>query len=348
MTYVEQQLRTQLAETPPIDAPPELIDRALTRAGHVRRRRRMVSAMALVAVLVAGVSVVLRTAPRPTPVRVTDYPPRPPRYSVGVDGRAAAMGHGDVWVVGAHDLVSLSTVDSHVVSRVTLRGQEAASSVAVSRHAVWVARNGVVDLFDLDGVLQTQMFLGGTWRIAAGDDDVWLVTAGQAERLHPKRFQIIDRVPLPAGVPDATVVSPGALWVLSDRSTVVRVDRDTHRVSATLALPAEDFADIAWSAGALWAVSPTAGLVRIDGSNFTVNSVSAVSGTKVTTGAGRVWVIRHDGDGVLVSLLDATTLAPVTPARHVAGPFSLYALAAGDDALWLPSLDGYVVRLPVP
>jgi outer membrane protein assembly factor BamB len=165
---------------------------------------------------------------------------------------------------------------------------------------------------------------------------------------------VAGRVALP-GQPAAVAVGEGAIWVLLEEGTLVRVDPDHHQVTGRLELGAPTggmprhpldvrVGPLAVGAGAVW-VGTRRGTVtdRVDPVRLRVTA--RFGGNAVAVAHGLLWsYCCPRGDEIMgFSRIDARTLRPrrplvVTDASGRHQPVGR--LAVGADAVWTQTLEG--------
>jgi hypothetical protein len=173
---------------------------------------------------------------------------------------------------------------------------------------------------------------------------------------------VAGRVALP-GQPVAVVVGEGAIWVLLEEGTLLRVDRDRYQVTGRLELGAPSggmpmgpwdvrVGPLAVGAGAVW-VGTRRGTVtvRIDPARLRVTA--RLGGHAVVEAHGVLWSYCCQREGKMMGFgrVDARTLRARPPLlvtdasgrRQPVGP-----LAVGTDAVWtLPLEGGQLWRVPL-
>jgi outer membrane protein assembly factor BamB len=173
---------------------------------------------------------------------------------------------------------------------------------------------------------------------------------------------VAGRVALP-GPPAAVAVGEGAIWVLLEQGTLVRVDPDRHRVTGRLQLETPSggmprgpwdvrVGPLAVGAGAVW-VGTRRGTVTVRIDPVRLRVTARFAGNAVVVAHGVLWsYCCPRGDQIMgFSRIDTRTLRPRRPlvvtdaaGRHQpVGP-----LAVGADAVWtLPLEGGRLWRVPL-
>jgi streptogramin lyase len=185
-------------------------------------------------------------------------------------------------------------------------------------------------------------------------------TAGSAEGASAAMLSVTGRVALP-GRPVAVAVGEGALWVLLQRNTLLRVDPDRHQVTGSVDLaPAgggEFVGPLAVGEGAVWVGAPDGTVtLRVDPVRLRVTGQfgsSAVDDAGLLAAGGRLWSYCCQQGGKVLGLgrTDVRTLRADTPLVLVdesdrRKPVGRFAVAA--DAVWVEGArDQRLWRLPL-
>ena len=231
-----------------------------------------------------------------------------------------AVGEGAVWVLGLEDS-TLSRIDPEtkkVVKRFRLR--RAPTDVAAGAGAVWVKGDGRLARIDPDTGKATRT--------------IKLPDTGYPGDLPFQNW----------GFPQIAV-GAGAVWAINDDRTVSRIDPDTGRRVATIAV---DAATIAAGREGVWFISAddTRSVTRIDPSTNRVGQkipVGAQNLSAVAVGAGHVWATAA-GDGVVWQIDPGSP--PV--ARDIEVGVGTRFLSFGAGAIWTANyIDGTVSRIDV-
>ena len=86
----------------------------------------------------------------------------------------------------------------------------------------------------------------------------------------------------------------GQVWIRDRQNRVVRLDRDTGRAVARVALPAGTLSAIAVGAGSVWLTDPVAGTVCLDSRRLEARTIAVAPGVdSVAVGAGAVWATNR-------------------------------------------------------
>jgi hypothetical protein len=172
---------------------------------------------------------------------------------------------------------------------------------------------------------------------------------------------VAGRVALP-GPAAAVAVGEGAIWVLLEQGTLLRVDPDRHRVTGRLELEAPTggmpAGPLAVGAGAVWVGTRGATLtVRVDPLRMRVTG--RLGGRVAVVARGVVWsyCCRQGDDFVGFGRVDARRLRPrpplvVTDASGrrqpvgwlALGPDAVWTVAFGHQRLWRVPLEGGPAR----
>jgi streptogramin lyase len=134
---------------------------------------------------------------------------------------------------------------------------------------------------------------GGATAIAAGTDALWITSeeAGRLTRLNPHNHELVERVAV-GPRPGRLAVGEGGVWTLNGDGTVTRVDPETTKTVATIALGGDSAGgDIAAGAGSVWVSTPGAPIIRIDPrTNRAVQRFTGEGGGAVLVAHGSVWI----------------------------------------------------------
>jgi outer membrane protein assembly factor BamB len=196
------------------------------------------------------------------------------------------------------------------------------------------------------GRLQGQN-LGGD---EAGPAGTTTVTAGLADSTAASGLVVAGRVALP-GHPAAVAVGEGAVWVLLEQGTLLRVDRERHRVTGRLELGAPT-GPLVVGAGAVWVGNGQATVTaRVDPVRLRVTA--RFGGYVVAVAHGVLWsyCCRRGDKPMGFGRVDARTLRArpplvVTDASGRRQPVGR--LAVGADAVWTEaSEEERVWRVPL-
>jgi hypothetical protein len=185
-------------------------------------------------------------------------------------------------------------------------------------------------------------------------------TAGSAEGASASGLSLTRRVALP-GRPVAVAVGEGALWVLLERNTLLRVDPDRHQVTGNVDLaPAGGggfVGPLAVGEGAVWVGAPDGTVtLRVDPVGLRVTGrfgSAGVDDAGLLAAGGRLWSYCCQQGGKVLGLgrTDVRTLRADTPLVLVdqsdrRKPVGRFAVAA--DAVWVEGArDERLWRLPL-
>jgi hypothetical protein len=170
----------------------------------------------------------------------------------------------------------------------------------------------------------------------AGPADTTTVTAGSADSTAASGLVVAGRVALP-GQPAAVAIGEGAVWVLLEHGTLLRVDPDRHRVTGRLELGAP-MGPLAVGAGAVWVGNGQAtATARVDPVRLRVTA--RYGGYVLAVAHGVLWsyCCRRGYQPMGFSRIDARTLRPrpplvVTDALGRRQPVGRFAVGGG--AVW--------------
>lgn len=279
------------------------------------------------------------------------------RVAAGSAPVAATAGAGAVWVLNADDqTVTKFDATSHAPLK-TFSVSAAPSDLALGAGALWVTTGvgtktayagGVVDSVTRVDVTSNSVVTripvpqaaGGLTRpsargqIAVGSGAVWIVAAdGSIARIDPAR-NVVSKV-IPGVAATQVAVGAGAVWALGgDR--LWRIDPTTGGVSAPIALQTAGSTGLAVGGGAVWVADPWRGLVvRVDpGPPVLTSTIPTAPGAGgLTFASNRLWVVNSLG-GTVLSVDPSTNRVD----RTIAVEGAPQAVAATDDALWVPAL----------
>jgi outer membrane protein assembly factor BamB len=170
----------------------------------------------------------------------------------------------------------------------------------------------------------------------AGPAGTTTVTAGSADSTAASGLVVAGRVALP-GQPAAVAIGEGAVWVLLEHGTLLRVDPDRHRVTGRLELGAP-MGPLAVGAGAVWVGNGQAtATARVDPVRLRVTA--RYGGYVLAVAHGVLWsyCCRRGYQPMGFSRIDARTLRPrpplvVTDALGRRQPVGRFAVGGG--AVW--------------
>jgi streptogramin lyase len=160
---------------------------------------------------------------------------------------------------------------------------------------------------------------------------------GRLHRLLGPRPRRVVELP---GRPDAVGLGPSGLWVREAGGGALRIDVDTLRVVATVAIPgglSEAHGNVAVTTGAVWISDPVrATLWRIDPDRDQLAGSVPADGQDLAVGSdGTVWATS--GNRLLG--LDRGALRHTVTLGQL-GVDRVNALTAGPDALWVAAPTG--------
>jgi DNA-binding beta-propeller fold protein YncE/ABC-type branched-subunit amino acid transport system substrate-binding protein len=247
-----------------------------------------------------------------------------------------------------------------------LAGAAVAAGVAITRPSEPKAvGNAVAAIEPAQGDVSSYTATGTTpSNVVIGGGSVWVLNADDRtiSRIDPRTRKIVKTFAT-GGVPTDLAFEDGSLWVgngsvasvgLASQgytSSVVRIDPDTYRVSATVTLPYNHHVDPAYISplsrlsayrGSVWAINPDQTVSRIDTRKArVVKRVRVHFANTIAAGREGVWVTRNASD---VTRIDPRTgrigQTISVPARGFAG------IAVGAGSVWAASQeDGTVWRI---
>jgi hypothetical protein len=187
----------------------------------------------------------------------------------------------------------------------------------------------------------------------AGPAGTTTVLAGSADRTAASGLVVAGRVALP-GQPAAVAIGEGAVWVLLEQGTLLRVDPDRHRVTGRLQLGAPT-GPLAVGAGAVWVGNGQATVTtRVDPVRLRVTA--RFGGYVVAVAHRMLWsyCCRRDYKPMGFSRIDARTLRPRPPlvvtdasgrrqpvGRFAVGGAAVWTQAPEEERVWrVPLADG--------
>jgi DNA-binding beta-propeller fold protein YncE len=232
-------------------------------------------------------------------------------------------------------------------------------SVALTPAGVWMLVDHAIQRLDLstntvsatialpDVPISVVADAGAVWVVIAATSEVTHIAnvprTGTLVRIDPATNQIAASIPLDSAHPVQAAVANAELWVTAFEPTmgapieqrIVRVDRETGRVTATIAVPwiAISGGDLAAGAGALWHVRNGA-VARFDPATGNVIATVRVAGSAdhVAFGAGAVW-ITDQRDGRVYRIDPATSQVAAT----ISVPGIARAISAAEGTVWVMS-----------
>jgi hypothetical protein len=130
--------------------------------------------------------------------------------------------------------------------------------------------------------------------VAAGEGAVWVVDISPAvvSRIDPSTNQVVATIPIEGA--RAVEAGLGAVWVTTDRGTVVVLNPATNTPLTTIEAGSGSTAGISIGAGSVWVVNSDEGTVaRIDPTTYEVEARIPVGENAVSIAADRhhVWVV---------------------------------------------------------
>jgi ABC-type branched-subunit amino acid transport system substrate-binding protein len=216
--------------------------------------------------------------------------------------------------------------------------------------------NGDVSSYTATGATPSNVVTGG--------GSVWVLNADDRtiSRIDPRTRRIVKTFAT-GGVPTDLAFENGSLWVgngsvasvgLASQgytSSVVRIDPETYRVSATVTLPYDHSVDPAYTSplsrlsayrGSVWAISPDQTVLRIDARTArVVERVPVHFANTIAAGKEGVWVTRNASDVTRIDPRTGRVSQTISvPAAGFAG------IAVGGGSVWAADPeDGTVWRI---
>ncbi|HET7745098.1 MAG TPA: protein kinase [Gaiellaceae bacterium] len=200
--------------------------------------------------------------------------------------------------------------------------------------------------------------------VVFGGGSIWVLNADDRtiSELDPDTRRLVTTFGT-GGLPTDLAYGNGSLWVgngtvppggwAAFTSSVVRIDPQTHHVTASVALPRKPAGSptfgapganrLAVTGGSVWAVNPDAmSLSRIDATTaHIVSRIPVPYATAVTAGRDGVWVANAGVKGPEVSRIDART---GRLARSIPVPTGSFGgIATGDGSVWETDPEGGTV-----
>jgi len=316
---------------------PDAIDRTLRRVRRRRSKRRAgaaTAALVVTAALVTGLWSAFRPASRPIP------PVRPPEVGRIGGQRPLAVGFGFVWAISC---VERCGNDERNAAGRLLRIDPSTARVTAA------------------------VPVGQAQAVAAGEGGVWVIDFwhGTVTRVDPATSRVVATIPLrlpfpvcrcPGAhdfVPFDLTTGAGAVWVVTDRGAVARIDPETNRVAAYIRIPGENGGGISvagnrvWVATDLvhgvWAIDPATNDVVLK-AHF-VHGSHRVEAESLVASDGAPWAgganVRRTGDPASPwALAPGGAVARIDPATgHLTATFDFdhpaFLAAAADHAVWV-------------
>ncbi len=177
----------------------------------------------------------------------------------------------------------------------------------ITSDAVWVASarlNHVVQLLPATNTVGlTADIKRPCAGLAAGFGSIWVPSCGDHAliRLDPATAKPTATIPVtPANSEGGITIGDGAVWIVAKPSTLLRIDPETNKISASIDLPSGSENPF-FSNGFVWVSSfEHSSLLKVDPKS---NKVAATipTGSKprfLTAGAGSIWTLNQ-GDGTI-------------------------------------------------
>ena len=318
---------------------PDALGRTLRRVRRRQWGRRAAAAGAAVMVaggLVAGLWTGFRPAQRSPVIRPTPSPSPEGR----IEGqRPVALGDGSVWAI---------TCDRRCGNDGRL------------------AQGRLLRIDPTTQRLVASVPTGPTQAVAVGEVGVWFIDFwhGTVTRVDPATNRVVATIPLRLPFPvcqcpgardflpfDLTT-GAGAVWVITDRGAVARVDPGTNRVAAYIRIPGENCGGIAVAGDRVWVTNCVFGVLAIDPATNSVSEKGPIvhghhriGAESLLTADGALWAaganVRKTGDPANpFTFLRGGAVARIDPARgHITATFdfdhSAFLAAADRNAVWV-------------
>jgi virginiamycin B lyase len=354
----EERIRAMLQQTPgDIPAFRGEIERVVARV-KVRRWRKRATAIAVSAVVVAGVGLPLallygltgspHPAVSPSPPSPLVHPVLAAQTRVPAGTVDVAVGDGRVWVSGFGAVSRLDPATDRIVGKIRTPGTEDYSRIAVGEGSIWVtADGGIVYRIDpaTNRVIATVHVGGPVQGIAVGAGRVWVTRptggAGDLIRVDPETNRVVGS-PIKVGPgPTEVTYGLGAVWVENTSPpSVMRVDPATGHVSTVPVVGV-----VAVGYGSLWAASNDS-VTRFDPQTGQIlATVNVPRAQAVAIGAGEVWVLaspRSSSPTLFYPIKHTAALWEVDPrTNRITGKASRLdaiqpiAITASSESVWI-------------
>jgi YVTN family beta-propeller protein len=259
----------------------------------------------------------------------------------GAAGAAIGLlrGSGAAVVVRENSLAIIDPGANRVVADVPVGSAPVA--VAISEGAVWVANSadGTVTRIDptTRAVVETIGIGAPVIDVAAGDGAVWTANgrAGTVTEIDPRTNAVVQSIDLRGPdevVPDEThavAIGAGAVWVAKGAREIVRIDRRTGQVAATIDVGAQP-SDVAVFAGSVWTATSAERVLKIEPRTNRVVAEATVD-FPVSLGAGSagVWVGTFPTTVWRINPTTTTVAGTVTTLGAAAG------IATAPGSVWI-------------
>src|SRR5262249_53396161 len=132
---------------------------------------------------------------------------------IGIDPLASAFGYGAVWVADG-DSGTVAVIRPGAPKPTIVRGIPSPYGIAAAAGGVWVASNGMHDVYRIDPdthaiVARIDLgtptdFLSG---VSAGPHGVWAIENHHVVRIDPKTDRVVIRISFPRGTEPKAVTS---------------------------------------------------------------------------------------------------------------------------------------------
>lgn len=303
--------------------------------------------------------------------------PSEPLPDNGLVAEAVPTGSGSVGVAATTDAVWVTRELSEGLIRLDPATNEVAAQIDVGKQptvvaatasAAWVSNegDGTVSRIDpatntvsatitvgspagtgLSGVSPDGLFDQG---IAAADDGIWVanITDRTVVRIDPESSEVEATIQL-EGVPAAVAVSESDIWVTTtvggdtaddrtdDSGSLVRIDRETDEITATLDTGEQIPHAVAVSDDAVWVAVPFDNLLlRVDPTDATLEQTIALDGfpRQLSTTGDELWVAAMAGSDPTSHVIVVDTATGV-PGSRITIPGIAGTMSISADAAWI-------------
>lgn len=191
--------------------------------------------------------------------------------------------------------------------------------------------------------------LPGESSVAAGDEGVWMLSAGAQPdlvRIDPATNEVADTFPAPSGA-TAVRAGDGSLWITrAHAGQLLRVDPATGEELAEIDVAPES-TFLAFGEGGVWTMGSTGEVVHVDPATNTVVEIIPTGGLvehgDVAVGGGYVWVRISESLFAQIDPATDTVVARYGPPSEGSG-----GIDADDHAVWVSDYLGQTLwRLPL-
>lgn len=217
-------------------------------------------------------------------------------------------------------------------------------SIATVGSETWAACVDQIRWFDRNGTVNGAV--PGS-AVSVDEAGAWVVVATGVRALDPASLRLGTIVPAP-GTTDLALDADSTWAMNPTQELVVRVERATNRVVATIRLPSRP-ASLVAGAGRVWVALPDLGRIAVidPASNSVTDLVAVATPAAVSFGAGAVWVLSDAAASVTSidpSTLHAEVHLAVLAATSIAVDGRDLWLAAGAEILELDATTVQPIR----